>query len=259
MKRRSYIGITGFISPDEITETLRGIDMRNTNRLLMVGVLASSRTIRGIPNKWPTRYPPPEKIKTIFSVHPQCLNLLHYNTKEPETLLMQLIGITNQLGNVLHGFQLNVPWPEPSVLAAYRSYYPDKCIVLQIGPQAFEEVGNNPKILAQQVGEYQGGADYILLDPSGGLGQPFISQMIERHLSELTEKWGSQFGFAVAGGLSPTTIYSIATLIKKFPDLSIDAEGRLRRPSDDALDVDAARTYFQKALQVISSPPVVLH
>lgn len=242
-----YIGITGFMSLDDVLHVLNSAPV-DARRLVMVGVLASLKTMRGIQNKWPNRYPTMDKIADIFPDRPRALNLIHYNTKELDTLGNQLIAMTNYGGPNLHGFQLNIVWPSVDVLRAYREVYPTKQIVLQIGGHAFEMVNHSPEQLATRVVEYDGLAEYVLLDPSGGYGKPFDPERARQYLVALKEK-NLDVGLGVAGGLSPTTLNLVEPLAKEFPELSIDAEGRLRTP-EDYLDLKLASEYIRKAFLI---------
>jgi len=118
--RKSYIGITGFMSRQEVQEAQDAIPP-GSDRLLMVGVLVSSKTMRGEGNKHPGRYPAIEKVRGIFTGHPQVLNLVHFNTKEPDFLEEHLRKVAMSSGPFFHGFQLNIAWPAPRMLEGYRS------------------------------------------------------------------------------------------------------------------------------------------
>src|SRR3989344_2763546 len=85
MKRAPYIGVTGFMTPQEVRAGLRGFGA-SSGRKLMVGVLASSETLAGRTGKWRRRYPKIERIHEIFQAHPSALNLIHYSTDKPNTL-----------------------------------------------------------------------------------------------------------------------------------------------------------------------------
>jgi len=250
--RKPYIGITGLMSFGDALHVLKALST-NTKRLVMVGVLASLKTMSGFQNKWPNRYPAMDKIARIFPKHPLALNLIHYNTKEPETLVRQLAEMTVIGGENLDGFQLNIAWPAVATLKRYhemrqryREMYSKKQIVLQIGGHAFEMVNHSPDELATRVAEYDGVVEYVLLDPSGGYGKPLDPERARDYLLALKAK-NLGIGLGVAGGLSPTTLNLIEPLAKEFPDLSIDAEGRLRT-QDDHLDLSAASEYLRKAL-----------
>ncbi|MDP3953950.1 MAG: hypothetical protein Q8Q06_00855 [bacterium] len=77
-----YIGITGFMSGDEVSFVLESFP-NNSERKLMVGVLASGKTIKGIPNDFLNRYPKPENMGNIFKIDKRCLNFVHLNSKKP--------------------------------------------------------------------------------------------------------------------------------------------------------------------------------
>ncbi|MCK5044869.1 hypothetical protein KAR26_04055 [Candidatus Parcubacteria bacterium] len=245
--KKPYIGITGFMSSDEALHILNSVPFR-AGPLVMIGVLASLKTIRGVKNKWPNRYPTMDRIAGIFPDHPLALNLIHYNTKEKDTLANQLIAMTEIGGVNLHGFQLNIAWPSLDVLHAYREAYPTKQIVLQIGEQAFEMVNHSPEQLASRVVEYDGLVEYVLLDPSGGYGKPFDSEHIRQYLLALREK-NLDICFGFAGALSPATINLVEPLVKEFSRLSIDAEGCLRTPKDH-LDLNLASEYLRRAFLI---------
>lgn len=248
---KPYIGITGFMSREEVDFVLSKMP-ENSDRLLMVGVLASSKTLVGKKNRWPNRYPEMDEIAEIFIYHPLALNLIHYNTREPETLSDQLSKMTILVGVNLQGFQLNIAWPSPREIALYRKKYHHKIIVLQIGSHAFEKINHSPKKLATKVAaEYEDLVDYILLDPSGGYGKFFNPYKIRAYLEALREK-DLHIGLGIAGGLGPKTLDLLELLITDFSDLSIDAEGKLRDENDN-LDLEKAGKYLQGSFEIFSS------
>src|SRR3989344_1753052 len=162
--QKPYIGITGFMSRDEVASVLGAVSS-SSERLIMVGVLASLKTLGGEKNNWPNRYPAVNEIGEIFTDHPHALNLVHYNTDERDGLGAQLTVLSQIFGGKnMHGVQLNIAWPPNEALAYYKSLCPDKQIVLRVGGRALGAVDNSPKILADRVAEYEGLADYILLD-----------------------------------------------------------------------------------------------
>ena len=54
-------------------------------------------------------------------------------------------------------------------------------------------------------------------------------------------------GLGVAGGLCAERLYLLDGLLDEFPNLSIDAEGRLR-DANDQLDLSAAKDYVLGAI-----------
>jgi hypothetical protein len=195
---KPYIGVTGFMSRAEVDAVLEVVPS-DADRLLMVGVLVSSKTMLSTPNKWPNRYPSADKIAGIFSDHPLALNLAHFNTKDPNELFDQMMEVTELGGENFHGFQLNIKWPDPHTLWRYKQKYPEKIIVLQCGETALESVCFDPIVLASVAGNYKDTCEYLLVDPSGGLGKPLNSLKSLAYLHHLNLKV-SGMGFGIAGG-----------------------------------------------------------
>lgn len=249
---RPYIGITGFMSRDEM-DAMLALLPENCRHMLMVGVLANQRTIRGEPQKRPNRNPKKEDIEKIFpppSIWPASgnrttLNLVHYNTKDGSNLADQL-----SLMMLPHcdGFQLNIKWPSKWELIYFLDCYSSD-IVLQIGGRAAGMFESSPKELAKKVSdEYYGLINYVLLDMSGGFGKPLIADALRPHLEAIRDLW-PELGLGIAGGLSAETLHLVEPLIRDFPDISIDAEGLLR-DADDRLDLEKAKAYLLGALEL---------
>jgi len=257
-----YIGITGFMSNHEV-ETVLGntekipeklLTCAAAHRLIMIGVLASFKTLNGLPNKWPNRYPLVANIADIFSNHRLALNLIHYHTTSSDTLLDELKLLTELGGPNLHGFQLNIVWPDPQVLRFYKNKHSDKKIVLQISDKTLAAIDNLSCDLVTKIfSQYAECIDYILLDASGGHGRlfDFVSIYPLLKLLEGRAKYNN-IGLGVAGGLYADTIHHLRELSQRFPNISWDAEGCLRNASDQ-LDLIKAENYLDKSLALFSS------
>ena len=241
MSQRPYIGVTGFMSRGEVEAALeaRGRRTAQAGRKLMVGVLASSKTLAGNKNKFPNRTPKVEDIAGIFPNEKWTLNLIHYATDEPETLGEQLNRLVDLGGPYLEGFQLNVPWPDPMHLKSFKHMR----IVLQVGKRALEAMGNDHQRVAEQLVAYRGLISDVLVDASGGLGLKLDPEAAWFHLRAIAERHPS-LGLGIAGGLSGETVGELATLMHDFPHLSFDAEGRLRTKDEDHLDIRALKAYL---------------
>lgn len=251
-----YTGITGFMDQAEVSAVLDAMPEDSeradiakavSNRMMMIGVLASSETIEGIQNSKPRRYPKPEKMGSIFQPHPRALNLIHFNTKKREFLFEQMMRARALAGEYCHGFQLNIAWPGTDLLMRVLGEMPKSTIiVLQVGVRAFEMIGNSPKKLADKVAsEYGGLIHYVLLDASGGTGRSLDTCFLRPYLYALAAK-RLPIGLGVAGGLSADSLDLVAPLADEFPELCIDAEGKLRDENDD-LNVSAAISYRTRA------------
>ena len=116
-------------------------------------------------------------------------------------------------------------------------------IVLQVGARAFELIGYSPQKLADKIeSEYGGLIHYVLLDASGGLGKPLDARMLTPYLRALAAK-RLPIGLGVAGGLNADSLHLVVSLIDEFPNLCLDAEGKLRNRKDN-MSVRAAISYL---------------
>ena len=250
--RKPYIGITGFMASGEVAEVL-GSMPKDCERLLMVGVLASQKTLRGEQNKWPNRYPAMDQIAGIFQPHPLALNLLHYHTRDKETLYEDLMRLTDIAGEHLHGFQLNIMWPSTILLHKYKLAHPEMKLVLQLNSEILDEaLITHPEVVAEKILYwYSKLVDYVLLDPSGGTGTP-LDSMLTFIYAEAVAADNPDLGLVVAGGLGHESLNLVSWIASKFPNVSIDAEGRLR-DKDDMLDLALAKNYLAKALELFGA------
>lgn len=245
MTRRTgpFIGVTGFMSQSEVREALKSVP-HNAKHRLMVGVLVSDRTLAGLSNKWPRRYPTTGNVADIFVDDPRVLNLIHYNTHNPDTLYDDLMNMTELVGGRnLHGFQLNVTWPNVGEVYRYRQAHPEKYIVLQVGSQALH-IAQNPEGFRKCLGGYIACINAVLIDPSGGQGKEFNPDMAFDYL-QMTWHYKT-IQPVIAGGLGPRTLHLLNRLIPVFPNLSIDAEGQVRDQNDD-LSCESVRIYAEDA------------
>jgi hypothetical protein len=252
MRPVSYLGVTGLRRRRDCLTLIEKTP--DIGRKIMLGVLASAKTLKGLPNSWPQRYPDVNQIAAIFPDHARALNLVHYNTKPDvaEPLHVQLGHVMDVAGINCHGLQLNIAWPEASELDRFLDRQLSPTIVLQVGGKAFkpfEGVGG-PRRLAERVREYGKLVEYVLLDPSGGEGKALDGERLLPYVQELYEK-SPDLGVGVAGGLSSETIDLMNLLWDRYPDLSIDAEGRLRDSPEDKVDGD--RFNMEKALAYLQS------
>lgn len=247
--KKPYIGVTGFMTRGEVLEVLKVIP-HESDYALMVGVLMNEKTINGLPHKkWPGRYPFWSDVADIFVDDPQVINLVHYNTPNPETLSRQLLQII-ELCPSIDGFQLNIPWPSIDQLEKYWNVCPERKVVLQLGPQAMREVLSMDDLVAR-VENYGPLIDTVLVDASAGTGKPLDPMMCAKYLCALQKV--PNITLAVAGGLGPTSLHLMKDLTDRFSELSIDAEGGLRTPySEDKLDVEATQLYVSQAFRLLA-------
>jgi phosphoribosylanthranilate isomerase len=254
-KNKPYIGITGFTRNADVLTCLSAIPAE-IERLFMVGVLLSSKTINGGTNKYPVRYPHYNSIKDIFTNDSRCLNMIHYVTDDKTKLVKQLLDAAEIGGENCHGFQLNIVWPDIDMLKEVKKELPNHKFVIQCSGGAMRRFENEiessvPKLLHTVVKEYQvaGVIDYLLIDPSGGRGKAFDAQTTIKMLAPHFDQEDYQLG--VAGGLKCETINNLIPVMAKYPFLFWDAEGGLR-DTDDSLIVNAATEYLDASFELDS-------
>lgn len=261
-----YIGITDFMNFEQVQNMLAIFTAhrpKHINRELHVGVMMSYKTLHGIPSKWQKAFPRKEDIYKIFS-STQTYNCLHYADYDDHPNTWKSIAEAIEWGSrsfdagFLDALQLDMVWPSPRQIKRglhYTNYTKSRRmdVILQIGKNALEEADNDPRVVVQRLKEYEGIISRVLLDKSMGKGLGMDAQGLIPFARAIRESFPT-LEIGAAGGLGPETMHLVEPLIKEFPDISIDAQGRLR-PSGNALDpVDwnMAGDYLVKALQLFS-------
>lgn len=255
MRPTPYIGISGIMSRDEIRQIFSAIGF-NDQRPTAFGVLISAKTIRGIPNKYPNRYPSPERLRDVFvRWNARDLLVLHYSADDDRTLTEDIGLAIQAIGRAPDGVQLNIknPYgeqlPNPNKVAAIASTYPRMRIILQIVSSMFSSRAD----LWRYVREYAFSATDVLFDGSRGNGVDYFAKprnvdSVRADLLELRSSF-PHLGLGIAGGLSAHTLPQVEELLQEIPDLSIDAEGRLR-DENDHLNINAAIEYATTAIRL---------
>ncbi len=255
-----YIGLTGFTRQTDVQQVLEyynGMNRHGIPHHIMVGILASSKTLDGkTPKKYPERYPTREQLPNMFICHPRVINLVHLHSSDDNRLLKDMTAVHN-LGTFvfedptqLCGFQLNMTWPAPQILRAYRDEWdlPNKkhIIVLQVGPKAMEEARYDDDRICERIQAYRNLIDYVLLDYSGGEGTKFDWMTPNGLIHRLKKRGDHQVGIGIAGGLGPDDLKAVEQLGTIHPCLCIDAEtGLMGR--DGTMDATKAKLYALRA------------
>lgn len=271
---RPYIGITGFMSGEEVAAALRIFREKKENirnfagaeiiqhkpdYMLMIGVLASLKTFYGMTHNRPNRYPRLDDISKIFFLrHEDALRTIHYHSKKAENLFVQLMALTEFLRGEFDAIQLNIPWPSSAEMWSYKLRYPDKKLILQINSEALEIVGHSEVKMAHRIDAYyaQGLIDYIVLDESGGKGtlsDPVKTKNYIRAIERHTGNWPKQFrpNIVVAGGLNSGNIADILKPVsEEFPGISTDIETGVRNEGDH-LDLNLVEDYISEGFEIL--------
>lgn len=263
MRLKPYIGVTGIMSRNDYIHVAMPFNMGHNTHQLMAGILVSSKTKNGMPNKYPNRYPPIESVASLIPTGLDSLNLIHYSTDNPERLAEEMVEVLSHCDDQIDGFQLNVCWPKVSQLEEfYKKHSRKTVIILQIGRHALEQIHFVPRLLVKRIRE-SGYLDFIqgiLIDPSCGKGQAYERGGIADYLAELyNAQLRINIGIAggLHGGLCPNgrdnfLEFALSPLAQMYPDLSIDAEGKLR-DADDNLDYQEVKKYIYESQDIFIS------
>lgn len=242
MSRRPYVGVSGVMSADEswacVTawrEAWASVGREPTHDL-MLGALVSAKTLAGLSNKYPLRYPPIHEVAGCFFDAPGVLNLVHYASDRPPSsdTLFQLHKVA---GRRCHGFQFNLSWPERIDLANLLGHCGSRRIVLQAGPKMLAEIGDAASLAARlepYSRDFVGNdgdalATDVLLDASGGNGLPIDAEAAAWSIHVIAAHCPGM-GTGIAGGLCAETLdETVGKMVRA--GCSIDAERLVR---DDA-------------------------
>lgn len=255
-----YIGITDFTRFSQVEMMLRVFDAytpKGSNRKLHVGVMMNHKTLHGIPNKWQDVFPKKETHASIFgsSETYNCIHLADYERhKAPFVTHDDIFEVLSLGGPNIHAIQLDMVWPDPyqieqAVLGSKKQVE----VILQVGSKALAEIDDDPRILVKVLESYEGVIDRVLLDKSMGHGVPMNPHEL-MEFAEVIRKGFPALGIVAAGGLGPKSVQLVEPFLEFFPDISIDAQSKLR-PSGSALDpIDwaVATEYLIKAIKLLS-------
>ncbi len=234
---------------------------KGMKRKLMVGAMMSHKTLHNLSTEWAKVFPDKNTVASIFGSE-EAYNCLHYVVSQFDNRELWrdiAIAISHYGGLDIHAIQLDrAIWPDPGQIAnGVHTARRHVEVILQINGTALDEVDNEPSKLVRKLKDYEGVVHRILLDKSMGRGLTLnpeeLAPFIRAIKSDLP--W---LGVGVAGGLGPDTLEIIQPLVEEFPDLSIDAQSRLRSSGNavDPIDWDMAKAYLVNALKVVT-PKVV--
>lgn len=254
--KRPYIGITDFLNFEQVEKMLGVFNTYkppSSKRMLHIGVMMSFKTLNNIESRWTNVFPKKETIADIFRAsRANAYYCLHYADYDNNTKHCDLAKAISYGGTHISALQLDMIWPDPKMIEkALGESGTNIEVILQIGRNALEMIGNSPFKVVEKLKTYNGIIQRVLVDKSMGGGVPMIPKELRPFVEAIKENF-THIDIGVAGGLGPNTIHLVGPLIKEFPDLSIDAQGKLR-PSGNAkypIDWQMAETYIIKALRL---------
>lgn len=287
----AYVGITGLTTVKEVKDicnefspasysakSLMGNPRKNstkTSHIPMLGFLVSYKTLNGQPTQ-NRRYPPVRELSELLkATNGKVLTMIHYNSKEMDTLSEQVAKLFNAnsyeifptlyfgadevlpVGSIYsrglcQALQLNIAWPDIHQVAKIKEEFPEMQIVFQASEKAVSR--KTPKEVAQGIRDYGSLLSYVLIDPSGGRRLEFAVESSVALYSEIKDHCDNlRIGFA--GGFTGENVAArVAEIGEMIGDdgFCIDAEGGLRDKvtpeyGDDLLNLGKARKYLQEA------------
>ncbi len=233
-----YIGVVDFLTFEQVQNMLKIFKAhrpQGSDRKLHVGLMMSYKTLNNIPTKWLSVFPPKETIADIFSSD-ETYNCLHYadNDNNPD-LWKSLTQAISYGGIGIHALQLDMTWPDPDQIEnGVHASRKQIEVILQIGKNALAEVDDDPQAVVEKLKDYEGIIHRVLLDKSMGRGIGMDAQILLPFARAIKQSLPA-IGLVAAGGLGPGTVDRIKPLLEEIPNISFDAQGRLR-PSGNALD-----------------------
>jgi hypothetical protein len=250
-----YVGVASVASARQAATVAALAPPPDVDMAVNIGIQVSDKTRRGLPisEKWQPRMPAIDRLAGLMESRGGCINIIHVNTDEPETHIQQLEDLIERTGGAvfeggLNGFQLNMPdhypWPDPEQIDLWPAGLGGWRMILTVGPAALESVGNDPNSLVSRLQRYQGIATDVMFDLSQGRGVGADPDRLRPYLLAAREHF-PEMGLVVAGGLGPGTLQPWKQLRRAIPDLSLDAESRLR-DGQNQLDVGRVRAYVEE-------------
>ena len=269
----AYIGVCDVYTPEEagaMAEQLRW-GRKDRNRKVMIGVMTHPLALnpdREDPANVREVFPQREELAKGFTDDPDVLNTIHYadlyGPKKGQNLFENLEKCVEYGGKNLHAIQLDVTWPNSDELKKFKSKYPKISIILQVGKFAIKEVDSDPQKLVEHLHEYGDSIDHVLLDMSMGKGKDLDPEGLLAQLRAIRKRLPN-IGLAVAGGLGPESLGLLEPIAKEFPDVSIDAQGNVKRegaPKDalghllstEPADPIRSTRYIERASYILDTP-----
>lgn len=240
---KNYAGVCDVISPEQarsMADELRRC-RKYPDRKVMIGVMTGHFTLRPDeedPGNQRGVFPSREEIPLGFIDDPDVLNTIHfadlYRPRAVQTIFDDLELVTQYGGENLHAIQLDVTWPNPEEIQRFKDRHPDLALILQLGTFSFKEADDDYQKVVNMLRKYGDSIDYALLDMSMGKGKGMDSEGL-LPLLRLIRKELPGLGLAVAGGLGPESMHLLEPIASEFPDISIDAQGRLK-PANAPVD-----------------------
>lgn len=249
MTNKPYIGITGFTERGAVERLFASVP-ELLHRRLKIGVLVSAKTLCGIPNRWPTRFPNIRDVADIFTEDYRAFNVIHYISENRCLLFDELRYLISQGGSLLHGVQLHVTRPYAREVIKFSEYYSNIALSLQIGNDMRRYCGKSARTLARSIqNEYGDHFDYVLFDGAEDNGGIMSAGELSDYVSECADVL-PHTGIGVWGGLASRLLERVSGMDSRCARISIDMDRGLR-DTRDSIDTDLAREYVRAGIALL--------
>lgn len=232
-----YIGmdVISLTQVKEMTLLFEACRRRNSVREFHAGVMMSYKTLNGIPSSYDNSFVKKENVHHVFSsgcidVVYNCLHYIDYD-EHPE-FPKHLARALSYGCPGIHAVQLDMIWPDPAeIVEGLRIFGREVEVILQVGGRALAQIGDDPNMLVRKLRLYNGVIHRVLLDESGGRGKVMNADRLLPYFRAIRQAF-PDMGLVAAGGLGVGTTHLAEPLLREFPDMSFDAQGRLRKSGD---------------------------
>ncbi len=256
--KEPYIGITDFTSYEEVAAMKAILDKNPTpaRHKLMVGAMMSRKTLLGLPSPWTKVFPPHSSLTSIFSETEGVINCLHYADYDGLSSSEDIEEALFLCGPNAACVQLDMTWPEPSMVHDVKTALRSVDIVVQAGKKAMKIEGFDPARIAARLRWYGAAIDYILIDGSCGTGTPLDGEKTNALIAAIRKiDKLDHVRIAIAGGLGPETMHLIRPIVAMHGNsVAVDAQGRLRPSGNirEPIDWKLAAGYIRASIEALS-------
>ncbi len=243
MDTNRYIGVTGFKHREEIITCK--VHSIGQEPIIMYGILTSAKSLTH-PSKEGTRRPSLENFNSLLWEIPQgSLATIHHCTANRK-FLTELDTILSKDSiydrGLVKAVQINQRLPEINEMEKTKKKYSGLKMILQLEPEDLA----TPYETGKKIKDYDGLVNYIIIDPSRGIGKTLDMYATLVMLQEIKIPMIP----VIAGGLHAGNVGEVISFFRKEygENFSIDAEGRLR-DADDSLSIEKMSAYVTAAYE----------
>lgn len=143
-------------------------------------------------------------------------------------------------------------WTDPIELKKFCEEF-NIPIVLQVGTNAMNACNDDPVATCERLKSYGNAIDAVLFDKSMGGGKGMDAYLLAKYIGVLVADC-PYFVPAVGGGLGPASVGLLWALVSAYPNISFDAQSKLR-PSGhkkDPLDMAHAKSYLRQSVAMLT-------